>query len=950
MRIAYMNVVGDLFHYGHLQSILFAKSISDKVICGVMTDEVVESYRIKPIANLHERKAIFENLAVVDEVMIQYSRTPENNLEAINQKYPEAKLILVHGDNWKTIPGSDFINKIGGEVIKHPYYARLSTFKIVNSIITNQEKYKDIVSFSSIIGKKSINNDKTIISTKANTLKTLQPLLRKSRIETPFIISTSEWRTQKEKVIDKIQNQFLSQKIVVRSSAISEDTENCSMAGYFESVLNIDSSSKEEIEKSITTVFNSYKEKNANSSFNQVLIQKQTTDSVISGVIFTRTLEKNAPYYVINYDDSTGSTDSVTSGKENKSMMILHNSSTIPDSMKSLIESIKEIESLIPLMPLDIEFSINSDGIVTIFQVRPLATNKDTEIKDEEFYKLATKINSKVRDLMQPVSHLQGQSNILADMPDWNPAEIIGDKPNLLDYSLYDYIITNTAWHEARTSQGYYNVAPAKLVERIGNKPFVNVRNTFNSFIISSIPHELHAKLVEFSLQKLKQNPHLQDKVEFEILFTCYDLTFNQRAHELRENGFSEEEISILKEKLHEFTNNIIQESSFSIVRDLNEIESLEQIRVSINNTKLNTIGEKIRAVQTLLDSCKEKGTVQFSRLARLGFIAKTLLRGFVNQNVIRSEEFNVIYNSINTVATEISEDFKKIGRQEISKEMYLKKYGHLRPGTYNITSPRYDKNPDLLAQSQWVGDSNNKNQPMLTRFEEKFDKILKDENFAISGKEFITFVQKATEAREKAKFEFTKNLSDALELLAEIGHSLGFTREEISQLDINDILQSKEVSTEEIITNWKQLISEEEKIQKTNNLIELPSIIKDVSSLETIQHYTAKPNYITQKKIHGKAINITQIDNKNIPEIEGNIVVLENGDPGFDWIFTRNPAGLITKYGGIASHMSIRCAEFGIPAAIGCGETIFSKIKDAEKILLDCNERKIFGDENIKC
>jgi len=535
-------------------------------------------------------------------------------------------------------------------------------------------------------------------------------------------------------------------------------------------------------------------------------------------------------------------------------------------------------------------------------------------------------------------------------MPDWNPAEIIGDKPNLLDYSLYDYIITNTAWHEARTSQGYYNVAPAKLVERIGNKPFVNVRNTFNSFIISSIPQELHTKLVEFSINKLKNNPHLQDKVEFEILFTCYDLTFNQRADELRKNEFSEEEISILREKLHEFTNNTIQKSSSSIVRDLNEIKSLEEIRISINNTNLNTIEEKIRAVQTLLDSCKEKGTVQFSRLARLGFIAKTLLRGFVHQKVISSEEFNVIYNSINTVATEISEDFKKIGRQEISKDMFLKKYGHLRPGTYNITSPRYDKNPNLLAQSQWVGDRSNNNQPILTTFEEKFDRILKEEKFAISGKEFIEFVQKATEAREKAKFEFTKNLSDALELLADAGHSLGFTREEISKLDINDILESKEVSAEEIITNWKQLISEEEKRQKIGHLIELPSIIKDVSSLETIQHYIARPNYITQKKIHGKAINITQMDNKNIPEIEGNIVVLENGDPGFDWIFTRNPAGLITKYGGIASHMSIRCAEFGIPAAIGCGETIFSKIKDSEKILLDCSERKIMRDENIKC
>ena len=107
------------------------------------------------------------------------------------------------------------------------------------------------------------------------------------------------------------------------------------------------------------------------------------------------------------------------------------------------------------------------------------------------------------------------------------------------------------------------------------------------------------------------------------------------------------------------------------------------------------------------------------------------------------------------------------------------------------------------------------------------------------------------------------------------------------------------------------------------------------------VEHYDAKPNFITQKSVESKIIHLKEIDN-NIPNIEGSIVVLENGDPGYDWIFTRNPAGLITKYGGVASHMSIRCAEFGIPAAIGCGENIFNKIKNAERVMIDCKSKKI--------
>ena len=63
---------------------------------------------------------------------------------------------------------------------------------------------------------------------------------------------------------------------------------------------------------------------------------------------------------------------------------------------------------------------------------------------------------------------------------------------------------------------------------------------------------------------------------------------------------------------------------------------------------------------------------------------------------------------------------------------------------------------------------------------------------------------------------------------------------------------------------------------------------------------------------------------------------------PGFDWIFSQEIAGLITCYGGAASHMAIRCAEFGIPAAIGCGTKIYAYVSGLEAILLDAKRGKI--------
>ncbi len=169
----------------------------------------------------------------------------------------------------------------------------------------------------------------------------------------------------------------------------------------------------------------------------------------------------------------------------------------------------------------------------------------------------------------------------------------------------------------------------------------------------------------------------------------------------------------------------------------------------------------------------------------------------------------------------------------------------------------------------------------------------------------------------------------------------MGFTRKELAQLDINDIFKTNSLNRDKKIEIWKDLIKTRTRVNLENDQLILPSIITSKKDFEIVEHYQAKPNFITQKIIESKVIDISK-NKKEIEGIEGNIVLIENGDPGYDWIFTRNPAGLITMYGGVASHMSIRCAEFGIPAAIGCGEEIYNKIKKVNNVRIDCKENKI--------
>ena len=78
------------------------------------------------------------------------------------------------------------------------------------------------------------------------------------------------------------------------------------------------------------------------------------------------------------------------------------------------------------------------------------------------------------------------------------------------------------------------------------------------------------------------------------------------------------------------------------------------------------------------------------------------------------------------------------------------------------------------------------------------------------------------------------------------------------------------------------------------------------------------------------------------LDNLKGKIVLVESADPGYDWLFLYGIAGLITKYGGSNSHMSIRCSEMNIPAVIGCGEQLYRKLSNSNLIEVDCNLSQI--------
>lgn len=792
--------------------------------------------------------------------------------------------------------------------------------------------------------------------TKADALLFLKNLKSKEFIvEEIFVFTVKDWRAGRESLVADIIEKFSPGRIVARSSAVNEDTSARSLAGHYISRLNIDSKDPHAVIGAIDQVIQSYGRDGEMDLANQILVQPQTLGVVVGGVVFTRHNETGAPYYVINFDDKTGKTDTVTSGKKASLIHISHFVAKFSGDKKrweALIRAVRRIENVYGDMPLDIEFAVTKKGSVVIYQVRPLVMKQERYSQsDKEIRKLILDIKNKFKRLNEGVPHLSGKRTILGDMPDWNPAEILGDRPDTLAYSLYGHIITDEIWLQARRTLGYSDVFPGELMIALGKKPYIDTRLSFNSFVPASLERSIKDKLVDYYLDKLAQNRHLQDKVEFEILWTCYDFKIKDDILALLAHGFTRAEVNKIVKSLHLLTVNILKSFRALIEADLGATDILTQRRDAVLKQLKDhdtSIWEVLTTAHYILENCKQYGTLPFSRLARLAFIGKSLLLTLRDQNIITEEFYQEFLGSVETVATGFNNDLHGFQKGRISQEAFLKKYGHLRLGTYDISAPTYK---DLLSIFKDDGEHvksqviHKKNLRLDLRAKRKINRALRENGLGLGANEFLRFVRWVLAARETSKFEFTKSLSSAIDLIVLAGNRLGFSKEEMAHVDYPTLMKFRNPEFSDEAYAKKIIGDAITRHRRNKDLFEkviLPPVVADQEDFDFVSNYESRPNFITKKVIKGKVrlLNKTSFTAGNADEPY--IYVTENADPGYDWIFSRKPLGLITKYGGVASHMAIRCAEFGLPAAIGCGDAIYKEALGAEVLLMDCKRMNV--------
>jgi len=780
--------------------------------------------------------------------------------------------------------------------------------------------------------------------TKADTLKSLESKLQQSNILEQYKFTVEDFDSDSERVIDEIQASTSSAKLVVRSSALNEDTAHSSMAGNYESILNVDRRNRNLIKEACVAVINSYlKGYQERVGENQILVQPQLENVQLSGVCFTKDLETSAPYYIINYDVSD-KTDTITSGVEGGqyfTYIYSKFSEELPNdkNLKIIINAVREVENFTKHNSLDIEFAIAKDQVY-ILQVRPIAAHKeDVKVFEQDIKKELDSIKDFLEINKQPPPTILGDTNVYGVMPDWNPAEIIGIKPNPLSFDLYKYIITDHVWSKTRADIGYRDIEYHPGIYSLSGQPYVDVRMSFNTFTPQEISPQLTKKLVNYYLKKLKKHPELHDKVEFDVAITSFDFDFKSKMNELEQEGFTKAEQSEITDKFKELTKNVLHEKEIQIDTELDKTRSLTERRNKIINSSLSRSTKIIK----LLEDCKRYGTESFSILARYGFFGSILMKSLLKRKLITESEYHSFFNSVETVATDFVSDLNRIDSSTFTKSDFVAKYGHLRPGTYDINSKTYAENFDNYINVNRTATA--KEEESICAYElpdetkNRIQSEIDKNGLEMQVNDFLLFVKKATESRELAKFEFTKNLSLVIDYIIDLGKEFRISRADLAYCNLNSLLRLSDGSLSSNVIN--EICNEIEYNKKKHTItsaIKLPELIFSKEDVDGFYYENSKPNFVTQVCIEGE-LAVLSGGKVNLTD---KIVVIENADPGFDWVFSHKIKGLITKYGGAASHMAIRCSEFGLPAAIGCGTKIFESLEDNDIIQLDCLNQKI--------
>lgn len=131
-QVVFTNGCFDIIHLGHVDYLEKARSLGNKLVVGLNTDNSVSRFKgpERPVQNQDSRARVIASFQFVDLVVLFDEDTPQN---LISELVPD---ILVKGSDYlaENIVGADVVKRAGGKVLTLDFVPGYSTSRVIEKI------------------------------------------------------------------------------------------------------------------------------------------------------------------------------------------------------------------------------------------------------------------------------------------------------------------------------------------------------------------------------------------------------------------------------------------------------------------------------------------------------------------------------------------------------------------------------------------------------------------------------------------------------------------------------------------------------------------------------------------------------------------------------------------------------------------------------------------------
>lgn len=774
--------------------------------------------------------------------------------------------------------------------------------------------------------------------------------------------------------------------LVVRSSAVGEDSVANSFAGQLDSFLEI--KDMEALEPAIRQTWASmYSSRSISYQIRKkiclqnmgVIIQEQV-EAIFSGVLFTKSPintdnNNNDNTMLVEYCHGLG--EALVSGSITPSTIIFsHDGSikqhilqsdysnnldilTYQETLLQLAKTALALEKLFAA-PLDIEWSIDKNGVLYLLQARPITTAFQYDDKTQILWTNAN-ISENFPDQVSPLLYSIAIQGYAAYFRNLGLGFGMARKRIFAMQDVLEHLI---GVHGGRL---YYNLTNIHTLLHLA--PFGNwLTRFFNEFVGAS---EFPALSATYILDPIEKTAELI-RMPFMVMWQYLTLKRRIRKFEHTVDDFCklakwnelpllsiaklrQHLLGFMNIRLHRWNNAALADTAAMITYGLLKLSLKRWLKEQENSNLHNAL------LNGLTDIASSKPVIKLWDLSRVVRAEKNLF------NLFHNNEPEVIWRQL------FEPEHKNI-KQEILE--YIECWGFRGSGELMLTHPSPEENPlpTISLLKMYVELESDSPLELMQHQSEIREQITNSIIIRLTPSTWrrvpllsrawwFAYLLQATQAsirlRERARFQQARLYVRLRHIVMAMGkhlHSKGMLNEP------EDVFFLTEPELSELTSGHSMFpytVQELIKLRKQASSTLVDFIPPDSFSLNygeylaTDQKYTAEYENIVSKTLDGQALKgisacggyiqgvakVLHASNEAHALNSGDILVTRQTDPGWASVFFL-VKGLVAERGGMLSHGAIIAREYGIPAVVG--------VADATKIIQSGKQIAIHGEQGL--